>query len=78
MNRTGLPRLPGQHVDLRIGSLRITGASRIEARRLAEALPAALEAALAGRTVAPARRSTADDLAQRILDAVQQAQGRQP
>lgn len=78
MNRAEFPRLPGQQVDLRIGSLRITGASRIEARRLAEALPAALEAALAGRTVAPARRSAADDLALRILDAVQQTQGRQP
>ena len=79
MSRITFPRQTGQQVNMRIGSLRIVDASsRIEARRLAEALPAALEAAIAGRAIPIARRSTADELAIRIIEAVHQVQERQP
>jgi len=47
----------GRPVRLRIGQLTISAASRIEARRLADALPAALERALSsGHPVRPPRR----------------------
>lgn len=73
MTRIEFPRHANQRVELRIGSLRIAGASRIEARRLAEALPAALEAAIAGRITNSAQKTSADDVAGRILTAASQA-----
>lgn len=73
MNRPGLARQPGQRIELRIGDLRIAGASRLEARRLADALPAALEAALAGRAAPPSRVPAADRLAQQIVAAIARA-----
>ena len=73
MSRVEFPRQAGQRVELRIGSLRIAGASRIEARRLAEALPAALEAAIAGRSTNSAQKTGADDVAGQILAAASQS-----
>ncbi|MEH0829142.1 MULTISPECIES: hypothetical protein [unclassified Micromonospora] len=44
-------------VRVRIGTLRVTAASAIEARRLAEALPAAIERALAAWPGEPVERA---------------------
>jgi hypothetical protein len=58
---------------LRIGALTVHAASAIEARRLAEALPAALERALAGQQHAPRTRPTpADVAAAQIVAAIEQ------
>ncbi|MDD7942420.1 hypothetical protein PHK61_28795 [Actinomycetospora lutea] len=53
-------------VHVRIDTLRITAASALEARRLAEALPAAIERAWS-REPTPADRSHADRVAERLV-----------
>jgi hypothetical protein len=68
---------PGRLVRVRVGTLRVVGASAIEARRVAEALPAALERALASwpdppdaRLESPGRaaaRVVAAELAARVM-----------
>jgi hypothetical protein len=69
--------VPVADARLRIGALTVHAASAIEARRLAEALPAALERALAGQQRAPlARLRPADAAAAQIVAAIEQAQGR--
>ncbi|MFU8874992.1 hypothetical protein [Micromonospora sp. SL4-19] len=70
-------------VRVRIGTLRVTAASGIEARRLAEALPAAIERALAAWPDEPPERTrsaairrqeqVADHLADQIMRAVRAA-----
>lgn len=59
-------------VRVGIGCVRISAASGLDARRLADALPAALERALlnAFGAPAPASKSPADTAARQIADAV--------
>ena len=72
MSGAGLPRAPGQRVELRIGVLHIAGSSGIAARRLADALPAAIEAAIAGVPVA-GRPDAAQRVAGDVVAAVARA-----
>jgi hypothetical protein len=53
-----------------IGEIAVRGASAIEARRLADALPAALERALSGRNHTWLRPSPADRVAAQIVEAM--------
>lgn len=64
---------PAPYPRVRIGALTVEGASAIDARRLADALPAALERAFAG--VQADRPSAADRAAAQILAAIEAAQG---
>lgn len=73
MTRAAFPREPGQRVVLRVGSLRIAGASRIEAQRLADALPGALAAAIGGPGEPGLRPTMADRVAQQVLAAITSA-----
>lgn len=52
---------PASELHIRVGSLSVLGASRVEARRLADALPQALERALAAPPTATARGGTRAD-----------------
>jgi hypothetical protein len=66
-------------LTLRIGAIRVSGASGIEARRLADALPAALAAALAPDAVRPRAPTPVETAAWRIADVVQsRRQQREP
>lgn len=69
MSDDGFNRAAGQRVELRIGTLRVSGQSRIAARRFADALPAALEAALADPGNTPGR-SPAERAAAQIVAAI--------
>ncbi|MBA2954124.1 hypothetical protein GON03_07310 [Nocardioides sp. MAH-18] len=53
-----------RELRVQVGTLRVVGGSTIEARRIADALPVALERALAGR------RATAPGPADLVADAV--------
>ncbi|MFH0518544.1 hypothetical protein ACHBTE_15360 [Streptomyces sp. M41] len=57
-------------VRLRVGALRVTAGSAIEARRLADALPAALERAWRSWPAAPAVPGPRSDAAYRRADEV--------
>jgi len=67
---------PFADARLRIGALTVHAGSAIEARRLAEALPAALERALAGQPAPRARLASADVAAAQIVAAIEAVQGR--
>jgi len=56
---------------LSVGTIRVHAASGIDARRLADALPVALAAALAQGAVRPPRPTPAERAAWAIADAVQ-------
>ncbi len=67
--------LPPGGAQVRIGTLRLEAASSIDARRLADALPGALERALRGEGGATDLRSPwADRAAAQILAAIKTAQ----
>jgi len=67
--------VPLADARVRIGALTVHAASAIDARRLAEALPAALERALAGQQRVPRARLTSADLAAtQIVAAIEAAQ----
>lgn len=65
---------PGQRVELRIGTLRISGASRLEALRIADALPAALAAAIEAPGDTSRRLTPAERIAREVLRAVARRQ----
>jgi len=57
-------------LHISIGSVRVSGSSGMAARRLADALPGALDAALAEGAVRPLRRTPAEQAAWAVADAV--------
>jgi hypothetical protein len=54
-------------LQLQIGRIRISAASGLDARRLSDALPAALQRALAGSAPTARRASPADEAASAIV-----------
>lgn len=61
------PLPEGAPLRLEIGRIRISAASGLDARRLSDALPAALERALAQPGAVPRRRTPADEAASAIV-----------
>ena len=61
------PLPEGTVIRLDIGRIRISAASGLDARRLSDALPAALRRALAEPGAAPKRGSPADEAASTIV-----------
>ena len=57
-------------LSVSIGAVRVRAASGVEARRLADALPRALDAALAEGAVRPLRPTPAERAAWAVADAV--------
>jgi hypothetical protein len=64
------PLPEGAPVRLEIGRIRILAASGLEARRLSDALPAALERALARPVAVQRRRTPADEAASAIVSQI--------
>lgn len=62
-------------VSLKVGRIIVHAGSPIDARRLADALPAALERALRGAPAPTRRPSHADRAAGQIVAAIRAAQG---
>ncbi|MBO9713885.1 hypothetical protein [Sphingomonas sp.] len=61
-------------LSISIGSISVRASSGIDARRLADALPRALEAALAEGAVRPARPTPVERAAWAVADAVREKQ----
>jgi len=69
---------PARPLTLSIGAVRVRAASSIDARRVADALSGALDAALADGAVRPPRPTPAEQAAWAVADAVRAARERRP